>query len=297
MTFVVALPCAAQQPASPDGKRVVLSVGEDSLTAADVEAILQSLPPQSRAYYSAEGRHLLPQFLVQMKVFAAEARKQKLDEQPDVKQAIEFAEESILADTARKRFEQTMPAPDDIVTQLYQSKAREFEEVRLRRLLVRTESSILSQSSVPGKPPLSSEDARKKLEDLRKQIVEGADFAALARANSDDTSSAAAGGDVGFVSYLALIPPIAQAARSLQAGKVSEVIPTPFGMEIIQVVEKRTKPLAEVRPQLEAAVRQAKLQERLQELQGQYKITVENDYFKPAAAGPSGTPYGAPMGR
>jgi peptidyl-prolyl cis-trans isomerase C len=293
----------AQQPASPPenapaatgsdaANRTVLSVNGDSMSAADVEKILRALPPQSREFYSGQGWHLLPQYLVRMKVLLAEARKQKLDQNPDIRATIQFATDSILADAARRQIAQNIPAPDDVVAQLYQSKKREYEEVHLRQLLIRTESSIMSQSSAPVRPPLSSEDARKKLEELRTQILNGADFAELARANSDDPTTAASGGDIGFVRYQDVIPPIAQAADALAPGKVSDVIPTPFGMLLIQVVEKRTRPFAEVRPELEASVRQANLEQRLQDLQSQYKITVDDKFFAPKNVQPA--PFGAP---
>jgi hypothetical protein len=55
-------------------------------------------------------------------------------------------------------------------------------------------------------------------------------------------------------------------------------------MELIQVVEKRSRPLEEVRPQLEAILRQGKLDAKLQELQGQHKITVDAEFFAPQTA-------------
>jgi len=281
---------AASGAAADPQQRVVITVNEESLTAADIDKILQSLPPQSREYYSGEGRHLLPQFLVRLKVLLAEARKGKLDQRPEVRDTIELATESILAAAERKQIEQSISAPPDLVAQLYESRKKQFEEVRLRRLLIRTEGSILSQSSVASRPALSPADARKKLEDLRRQILDGADFAELARANSDDPASAPAGGDMGFATYQSVIPPIAQAAAALAPGKVSEIIATPYGLELIQVVEKRTKPLEEVRPELEAQLRQGKLEEKMQELQSQYKISIDQDYFNPknAAPAPSG---------
>jgi len=142
---------AASGPATPD--QVVLSVNGEQLTVADVESILQSLPPQSRDYYQNQARHLLPQFLVRMKMLAAEARKAGLDERPDLRHAIAFAAESILADAARRQIAEGLSTPPDLVAQLYQARMKEFEEVRLRRILIRTESSLLSQSSVPDRPP------------------------------------------------------------------------------------------------------------------------------------------------
>jgi len=280
-------------PAPDASQHVVLSVGDTKLTAADVEKILESLPPDSRQYYATRGRNLLPQYLVRMKVLAEEARKQKLDELPEVRQAIEIAIEGILADVERERVEQSVAAPADLVAQLYQTRKKDLEEVHLRRLLIRTESSILSTGSAASKPPLSSEAARKKLEEIRQQILGGADFAEVARANSDDPESVSKGGDLGFVGYRAVIPPVAQAALKLSAGQVSDIIATPFGMELYQVVEKRTKPLDEVRPQLEAIIRQGNVEERMQELQSHYKISVDQQFFAPQDAADA-APFGAP---
>ena len=59
-------------------------------------------------------------------------------------------------------------------------------------------------------------------------------------------------------------------------------------MELIQLIEKRVKPLSEVRPELEAMMRQGKLEDKLQELQQQYKITLDDSYFTPPS--PATTP-------
>ena len=289
---------SAEKPrsAAADGaqSQVVISVNGDSITAADVEKILKALPPQSREFYSGQGWHLLPQYLIRMKVLLAEARKEKLDQNPDIRATIQFATDSILADAARRQVAQNIPVAEDVVKQMYETKKREYEEVRLRQLLIRTESSIMSQSSTATRPPLSSEEARKKLEELRAQILNGADFAEIARANSDDPSSATSGGDTGFVRYQDVIPPIAQAADALAPGKVSDIIPTPYGLLLIQVVEKRTRPFEEVRPELEASVRQGNLEQRLRDLESQYKITEDEKFFAPKNLQP---PLSAPASR
>jgi parvulin-like peptidyl-prolyl isomerase len=275
----------------------VITVNDERLTAADIEQLLNTLPAQSKEYYSGPGRHLFPQYVVRMKVLSQEARRQQIDRRPEVIQAIQIASESILADAARQELMEDIAAPEDMVRQLYEARKAEFEEVRLRRILMRTESSVLSQTSVASRPPMSSAEARTKLAGLRQQILDGADFAELARAYSDDGASASSGGDLGFVSYRTLIPPIMQAANRLSPGEVSDVIPTAFGMELIQVVEKRARPLDEVRPQLEALLRQGKLDEKLQELQSQYKITVDTEFFAPQTTPQPSFETIAPPGR
>ncbi|HWP83900.1 MAG TPA: peptidylprolyl isomerase, partial [Terriglobia bacterium] len=263
------------EAAAAGSERVVVTVDDARLTAGDVEKLLATMPLQTREYYAGPGRHLLPQYLVRLKLLSEQARQLRLEEQPEIRRAIEVATDSILAEAARKRIEQSIPAPEEALQQMYQARIKEFEEARLRRILIRTEESVLSQSSAPTRPPLSSAEARKKLEGLRQQILAGGDFAELARQHSDDAASAPLGGDIGFVNYRTVIPPIIQAADRLAPGEVSEIIPTAFGLELIQVVEKRARPLAEVRAQLEAALRQNKLEETLQELQSRHKISVD----------------------
>lgn len=272
-------PPPGNQPKPAD--RVVISVDDEKITAADVQRFIQALPPQFQAYYGGPGKQSLPQYLVQMKVLSAEARKQNLQDQASVRQAIEIARESILADAARKRIEQSIPVSDQQLQELYEKQKSDFEEVRIRHILLRTDASALRPAAAPTSPPLAEPEARKKLEELRKQILAGADFAELAQAHSEDLSTAGSGGDMGYINRQKVVPPIADAAYGLPPGKVSEIILTPYGLEVIKVEDKRVKPLTEVRPVLEAQLRQGQVQEMLQKLQGQHRVVVDSEYFAP----------------
>lgn len=281
------LPAPPESSQSKPDEHVVISVGDQKITAADLEKILQAMPPQYRAYYGGPGKHLLPQYLVRMKILTAEAQKQKLQERPEVQQALEIARESILADAARKRIEQSIPVSEQQLQELYHQRKAEFEEVRIRRILIRTENSVVAPPAAPTRGPLPVAEARSKLESLRQQILAGADFAELAQAHSEDLSTAGAGGDMGYVNRQKVVPPIAEAAYALAPGKVSEVIGTPYGLELIKVEDKRVKPLAEVRQELEAQVRQGKVEEVLKKLQDQYHVVVDSKFFTPPLQTPA----------
>jgi len=78
-----------------------------------------------------------------------------------------------------------------------------------------------------------------RLEQLEQRIRGGDDFASLARSNSQDTLSAARGGDLGWVSPGELVPPFEEAMDALQPGEVSAPVKTQFGWHLIQVLDRR----------------------------------------------------------
>jgi peptidyl-prolyl cis-trans isomerase SurA len=90
----------------------------------------------------------------------------------------------------------------------------------------------------PGEA-LSEDEARNRLLQLRERIVNGADFAELARLHSEDPS-ASQGGDLGWVSPGDTVPAFERVMESLQPGEVSEPVKTPLGWHLIQVLERRT---------------------------------------------------------
>lgn len=115
-----------------------------------------------------------------------------------------------------------------------------------------------------------TEAARAKANDLLKQIRGGADFAELAKKNSDDKTSAEKGGELpvterGNFPY----PDFDKAAFALSNGQTGEVLQTPTGFDIIQMIDKqegRVKPLTEVRADIENALKKQKITEVTQQL-------------------------------
>lgn len=110
-----------------------------------------------------------------------------------------------------------------------------------------TDPAVVTQTHVRhillrNSPQLSDDEARQQLTQLRQRIQGGDDFAAMARAHSDDKGSAARGGDLGWVVPGMLVPEFEQAMNALQPNEVSEPFKSPFGWHIAQVLERRQGP-------------------------------------------------------
>jgi peptidyl-prolyl cis-trans isomerase SurA len=99
---------------------------------------------------------------------------------------------------------------------------------------------------------VSEAEARRKIALLRQRIIQGENFADLARLNSDDTASAQRGGDLGWIVPGDLVPEFERAAAALKPGDISEPVRTAFGFHLIQVMARRTADLSSDRKRLEA---------------------------------------------
>lgn len=113
------------------------------------------------------------------------------------------------------------------------------EQAHVRHILVRTNDLV------------SEEEAKRKLLGLRDRIVNGVNFAELARLNSDD-GSASRGGDLGWVYPGDTVPEFEHVFSDLKLMEVSQPVKTPFGWHLIQVLERRTADVSSDRKRAEA---------------------------------------------
>jgi peptidyl-prolyl cis-trans isomerase C len=108
---------------------------------------------------------------------------------------------------------------------------------------------------------------RERIDGLRKQLVDGADFAEVAKANSD-CPSASAGGDLGSFGRGQMVPEFEDAAFKQPVGSVGEVIETQFGYHIIKVAEHnegKAQEFAEVKVRISDILYSQKQQDAVRE--------------------------------
>ncbi len=111
--------------------------------------------------------------------------------------------------------------------------------------------------AVNGQDPKADAAAKAKAQGILDQLHHGADFAKLAKENSDDPGSKTQGGELGWVKHGVTVPEFDQAAFALQPGQISGLVRTKFGYHIIQTEEKQTahtRPLDEVKPEITATL-------------------------------------------
>lgn len=123
----------------------------------------------------------------------------------------------------------------------------------------------------------------------------GADFAALAKANSDDAGSKDKGGDLGLMSKGGLPGPFEDAAFAMKVGEVRGPVKSDFGWHVIKVNEIRAgnqQPFEAVRAQLEIELQQSEGERAYNELTGKL---VDAVYKNPSALAPAAQALGLPV--
>ncbi|MFZ2170621.1 MAG: peptidylprolyl isomerase [Methylococcaceae bacterium] len=100
---------------------------------------------------------------------------------------------------------------------------------KVRHILIKTNELV------------DDEEAQKRLLALKARIADGDDFAALARAHSDDKGSALKGGSLDWVGPGDLVKPFEEAMGKLNINEISEPVQTQFGWHLIQVLDRKDK--------------------------------------------------------
>jgi peptidyl-prolyl cis-trans isomerase D len=184
----------------------------------------------------------------------------------------------LLADLARIRSQITVTEAD--LRPRYESMKDQFksgEAVRASHILLKLERTATPEQQAA---------VEKKANALAAQVRAGADFGRLARENSQDPSSAAVGGDLGFFERGRMVAEFDQAAFSTPVGSVVGPVKTMYGYHIIKVTETRPagfKPFAEVRDQLDRQVREQKALDLARERIAQAKVRIDQAKHKNVA--------------
>jgi peptidyl-prolyl cis-trans isomerase C len=280
-------PGAAPAPASnalpnvpPD--KVVLTVGDVKLTAAQFDALVDTLPEQVRAQARGPARTQLAENLVRVVVLAKEGKRLKLDETPAYKTQAEFQASNILAALVYARITKDNQPSEADLRKYYEEHKADFEQVGARHILIRFQGSQLPIKA--GQRDLTEAEALAKVQALKQRIQGGEDFAKVATAESDDAGSAVKGGDLGTFRHGQMVPSFEQAAFALKPGEISDPVKTAFGYHLIKVESKDNKSFEEVRPDLERQLAPLQAQKAVDDLVKKTPAVYDPEFFpKPEA--------------
>ncbi len=263
-------------PAVPPD-RVIITVGDMKITAAQFDEMINALPEQSRASARGPARKQFADQLVKVMVLSQEGKRRKYDETPTFKMQVMLTNANALAGVTYDHISKEATLDEAELRKYYDGHKNEFEQVHARHILIRMQGSPLPVK--PGQKELTDAEALAKAQELRKKIEAGGDFAALATAESDDTGSAAKGGDLGSFKKGQMVPAFEEAAFSMKPGELSQPVKSQFGYHIIKVESHDTKTFEEVKPDLEKRLRPEQAQKALSDLEKNAGVSLDPEFF------------------
>ena len=252
---------------SAESTVVVAKVGDHEITEGDVQKVVRMfrkqmgsrVPPEQMADALPRIRERVIEELVMRQVMLAEVAKAGISlsdsefEQVKTEMAGELPEGKTLADylvengTTEAEMREQMAVRKMIVAKAESIAKPTDEEIQaffnenkdgFNQGETVTASHILIKFE-PNDDDAAKAAKRARIEGLRKQLLEGADFAELAKANSD-CPSASSGGDLGSFGRGQMVPAFEDAAFSQPVGSLGEIVETQFGYHLIKVAEHNT---------------------------------------------------------
>jgi len=263
--LVVVFGSAGAQTKGAD--KPVASLGPVSVPQTELERMLQALPPDERTAVKND-RAGLENWLRQRVTSEAvlrEARSKGWADRPEIKARVDAAVKEITNRLVATSFLESMtqvpadyPSDADIKAAYEQNKSAYSLPAAYRVAQI--------YLSTPANDAVGNKKVAEKAKRLAVQARNG-DFAALAKTESQDQSSAARGGEVGTLALTDMLPEVREAVAKLKTGQVSEPVQAAAGIHIVKLLESqsaRTATLEEMKPRLQAALRQQRQQQLVQ---------------------------------
>jgi peptidyl-prolyl cis-trans isomerase C len=200
---------------------VVVSIGNETITKEEFKETIQQLrkagnTQQVLEAMTPEGRRRLLDRLIEQKLFALEAKRQGLPEDPVIQMAIQAVVEKVLARYFLQKRIFALDLKDDQLQRYYRENRDNFRtenRVKARHIITRT---------------------KREAEEVLNTIRAGADFSRTAAQTNIDRSKAN-GGDLGWVKRGVMVKPFEDVLFSLKPDQVSGIVETSFGYHIIKV--------------------------------------------------------------
>lgn len=275
-----ALPAQVQvgvEEIPPAKDQVVISVSGVEYTREEVDRLRRYLPPEFRSQtQNMTNKSFLESFGF-LQALAAKAKAEGVLEKEPYRTQQQFNETSFLGNSYLQMISSSMKISDEEKKAFYDANPNQFQEVRVSAIYVNF-SPVPELAEKQGKPVVLESAALEKAQGLAAQAKAGADFEQLARENSDDQASAAKGGDLGYFKPAdPLSPAIKSAVFAMGVGDTSAPVKDNARYYVFRVTDKRVRPFADVDAELEKALSNSKLMQRLDAIRAEIKINSADD--------------------
>jgi len=266
-------------PQATTGGKVVIRVNGEPITQTEFEAAFAQLPDEVQRQFSSEpGKMAFAEQLVRLKLLEQEARKLGMDQDPRVSAVLAADRTNILANAAAQKI--VAKPTDEAVRKYYDQNRDRFVVVDISHIVFAYQGGQISPRA--GRRPLTEQEAVQNALIAWQELKKGADFAALARRESDDIQTAQKGGELGRFTRGMLPQELEAKVWALQPGHFSDPIPSPLGVHIFRLNSRDPQTIDQVRASISQQVRQQNMFDRVELIHRNSKIDFDPKFFPDA---------------
>ena len=262
--------------------KIVVEIDGKIWNAAMVKNYVATLPPQMREAYGRNAVKTLCNSLM-LQYLAKQAELHHLDDDSQLGRNIQWSRVNLLAEAELKESRTSYRPPIEEEQEFYSRHIERWEQARARAILVSFSPAARDgalAASRPGTTVRSEAQAKAKVEDLGQKLAAGADFAELARLNSDDQLSARKGGELDPMNRNSPYPKaLKDAVFALTPGAVGEPVRQPTGFYIFKLESMQRQPFAEVESIIVSELQQSHFNEWLRNMRSRFAVQVEDVQF------------------
>jgi hypothetical protein len=272
----------AAQSSSPN--KVVLKVGDVSVTQGEVESLIQGLAPQAQTALANHRRPLGDEY-VRILVLSQEALSHHLDSTPAYKDMLAIHRREILATLAFQEIVQQSPVTPEDISSYYAAHQSEYEEAQINQVAVRKKP----EGAKEGTPGLTAEEAKTRVEEIRKALSSGDDPQKVAE-KYQVPNVVRVDSKPERVHRGQLRAELEKAAFEFKPGQVSEVVDLGQSLAFVQAVSHKVVDIKDVSSQIENTLKKQKIDAALDTLKKNAKVWMDDAYFgAPSQTGPQGS--------
>lgn len=274
----------AAKAAQEGPEKVVLKVGNQQYTQADMEFLIDSLSPQLQQAVARQGKKPLGDQYAIMSVLSQQAEKDHLDSSVAFRQQMALHRLQALAQAEYDKMADDIKVTPEEVSQYYTSHSSEFDQAEIREIIIRKKPEGAKEDA----PGLPAAEAKARATEIRKELEAGADAKQVAeKFNQENTVMIDS--EPRTIRHGQLVAALDKAAFDLKDGAISEPMETPQALAFLQVVGHKHSEIKDVSDDIEKNLHQEKVQAALDELKKKTPIWMDEEYFKsPSEAAPEG---------
>jgi parvulin-like peptidyl-prolyl isomerase len=265
---------AETQPGKDSSEKVVIKVGNAKITQSEIDFLISNLNPQVQQSLAQQGKRPLGEDYVKVLLLSQRAENEHLESSPQIRERIELQRTQMLAQAEYEKLSNEVKVSPEEIGQYYTAHQPDYARAQVRKFLVMKKPDG-AKAEAPG---LAPEEAKTKVEAMRKEVSAGTDIKKIIQDFSKD-QVVVIDSEPQSVKRGQLLAPLDKAAFELKDGEITDTLETPRLDVFLQIVGHKPAEQNEVSDQIENTLRTQKLEEEIAELRKKTEVWMDEDYF------------------